>query len=106
MPLGSVLSCQRNRYFQWATLFMHAIIGHSERYMVAEQDWLARLRKAPSIVRAHYQRMLLEWTVGALARFSSQPAADDSRATKRQRLNAGMIPLPLQLEILTEKALT
>ena len=28
------------------------------------RDWLAGLRKAPAIVRAHYQRMLLEWTAG------------------------------------------
>ena len=85
-------------------LSVHAIMGHAERYMAAEQDWLARLRKAPAIVRAHYQRMLLEWTAGALARFSSAPAADDSRATKKRRLNAGTVYPPLSLVVLPETA--
>ena len=71
----------------------------AERCMAAEQEWLARLRMAPSIVRAHYQRMLLEWTVSTLAKFSSQPAADDSRATKRRRLDNGTILRLLNIEV-------
>ena len=79
--------------------------------MATEQDQLARLRKAPSNVRAHYQRMLLEWTVGALARVSSQPAADDSQTTKRRNLNTGavqelhLVLRPCAKNLITFKAL-
>ena len=51
-----------------------------------------RLRLAPANVRAHYQRMLLDWTVLSLSKASAPPASLESLATKKRKLNSGSIP--------------
>ena len=58
---------------------------------VVQQKLLAQLQQAPASVRSHYQRMLLEWIVGALSKACTQPAAPEQPSAKKQKLNSGEI---------------
>ena len=66
-------------------------IGLSLHSQLATQDLVSCLRLAPVNVRAHYQRMLLDWTVLSLSKASAQPASPETLTMKRRKLNSGIV---------------